>query len=160
MITALLPEFINMSAELCGFSAYVHRGTGYSEAYYATTVGMVGQKTMEKLLEVYAALPVGDSKLRDEALRWRILSDLELGAVARNIIKLWYTGIWFELPQYWHDAYGTLQDDRRFIPFTYAYPEGLLGPSVGAHPQGAKAQGYASWSEPPEPLEFQGDPML
>jgi hypothetical protein len=60
----------------------------------------------------------------------------------------------------WGDKFGTLANDRTFIPFTYGYTEGLLGPAVGAHPQGAKPQGYDSWAEPPQILEFSGNDFL
>src|SRR5438046_564436 len=102
--TVLLREFIAMSAELCGFSAYVLRGTGYSEEYYGIVAKTVGEETMDELVELYAALPTDNPTLRDKAIRLRILGDPKLGPVARNIIKLWYTSIWFELPKNWHDV--------------------------------------------------------
>jgi hypothetical protein len=30
-----------------------------------------------------------------------------------------------------------------------SYTEGLLWPTIGANPNGAKAPGYASWAQPP-----------
>jgi hypothetical protein len=152
-------EFITLSSELCGFSEFTLRGTGYADAYLAGIIDMVGSELVDELLTTYGRLPAGDPEARDRALRAWILSDEKLGPIARNIVKLWYTSIWFELPAAWHAKFRTRREDRRFIPFTYAYPEGLLAPAVGAHVQGARAPGYGSWAEPPILLEFDGDPM-
>src|SRR5262249_56415818 len=89
---------------------------------------------------------------KDKLLRSKILSDEEFGPIARNILKLWYVSTWFELPRSWREKFGPLVNDRTFIPFAYAYPEGLLWPVVGSHPAGAKAPGYASWTEAPKIL--------
>jgi hypothetical protein len=72
--------------------------------------------------------------------------------MSRNIIKLWYTATWFELPAAWKQKFGERPNDRTFIPYTYAYPESLLGPAVGAHPAGAKPTSHQSWMFPPEYL--------
>jgi len=151
--------FVTLSSELCGFSELTLRGTGYADAYFAAVVDMVGNDLVEELLTTYGRLPA-DPEARDRTLRARILSDEKLGPIARNIVKLWYTSIWFELPDAWHKKFKTQREDRRFIPFTYAYREGLLAPAVGAHVQGAKPPGYGSWAERPVLLEFDGDPML
>jgi hypothetical protein len=152
-------DFMALSSELCGFSVFTLRGTGYAGPYFATLTDMVGPELVDELLAAYRRLPVAPEE-RDRALRAQILSDEALGPIARNIIKLWYTSIWFELPAALYARVGTGRKNERFIPFTYAYPEGLLAPAVGAHVQGAKAPGYGSWSEPPILLEFDGDPML
>jgi hypothetical protein len=158
--TARLQEFINLSVELCGLSEFTLRGTGYAEAYYSTVISIVGQDTVDRLLNTFATLPANDQSARDKTLRTEILSDEEFGPIARNIIKLWYVSTWFELPRAWQDKFGPLANDRTFIPFTYAYAEGLLGPAVGAHPPGAKPPGYGSWAERPEILEFSGNDFL
>ena len=155
-----MQAFLTLSSELCGFSEFTLLGTGYADGYFTTVMEMAGAELIDDLLAAYHELPAGDPATRDRRLRADILSDDRIGPVARNIIKLWYTSIWFELPTDWHAKYQTLHEDRSFIPFTYAYPEGLLGPAVGAHVQGAKPTGYGSWKSPPEPLEFEGDLLL
>ena len=156
----MFQTFIALSSELCGFSEVTLRGTGYAEAYFSTVLDIAGTAVVDELLTTYDRLPAGSPEARDSALRARILSDDKLGPIARNIVKLWYTSIWYELPASWHARFKTQREDRRFIPFAYAYPEGLLAPSVGAHVQGAKAPGYGSWADPPILLEFDGDSML
>ncbi len=143
-----LPSFLTLSAELCGISVFTLQGTGCAELYYSTLTGVVGQVLVAELLAAFAALP-SDPASRATALRATILGNEKLGPVARNIVKLWYVSTWFELPHEWRQQFGVPPTDRTFIPSPYAYPEGLLWWSVGSHPSGAKATGYASWTEPP-----------
>ena len=63
---------------------------------------------------------------------------------------MWYVSIWFQLPAAWHESFGPAVNDGTFVVSTYAYTEGLLGPAVGAHVQGAKAPGYGTWANKPE----------
>ncbi len=156
-----LQKFLNLSVELCGFSEFTLRGTGYAPQYHELVRQMVGPDCLGDLLTAYGRLPGESPEDRDSALRQQILSDDKIGPIARNIIKLWFTSIWFELPSEWRQKFDPqCKNDHRFIPFTYAYPEGLLGPAVGAHVQGAKPSGYGTWAEPPVIPEFDGDPML
>ena len=98
------------------------------------------------------------TRIREEAdrggdigdlLRRDIFGDSRLGPIARNVIKLWYVGIWYELPREWSDAYGQRERDTKFTVSPTAYTEGLLWPAMDANPPGAKAPGYASWTRPP-----------
>jgi hypothetical protein len=86
-----------------------------------------------------------------------VLGHDEIGPIARNIIKLWYTATWFKLPPEWDEKFRTIENDRMYLPAVYAYPESLLGPSVGAHPAGAKPTGYQSWVLPPNYLPYVED---
>jgi hypothetical protein len=77
-----------------------------------------------------------------------------LGPVARNIIRLWYVAIWYELPKRWKERFGGIDGEMPEFDETYvvspaAYTEGLLWRAIGAHPAGAKAPGYGEWAEPP-----------
>jgi hypothetical protein len=141
--------FIKLSADLCGISAFTLEGTGCAELYLKSVVGVVGEAVVEELLAAHAALPSGNSAARTAALRATILGHEKLGPIARNIIKLWYVSTWFRLPPEWREKFGVPPSDRTFIPSPYAYPEGLLWWAVGSHPSGAKAPGYASWTEAP-----------
>ena len=87
-------------------------------------------------------------------LRRSILGDARLGPVARNIMKLWYLGIWYELPRPWIEANGARAANITFMVSAEAYTEGLVWPAVGANPPGAKAPGYASWTGPPQIPHF------
>jgi hypothetical protein len=84
----------------------------------------------------------------------RFVEHPELGPIARNIIKLWYTATWYQLSDAWRQQNGERPADRDFVPFPYAYAESLLGPAVGAHPAGAKPTGHQSWTLPPDYLDI------
>jgi len=149
---ARFEAFLKLSSVLTDFPEFQLRGTGQAELYYTTASGIVGDGVMDALLEAFEAAGQearGDAAQFDKQMRVRILSDDKLGPVARNLIKLWYIGTWYQLPNAWRERFGVVGEDKTFIPSPYSYVEGLLWPAIGAHPPGAKAPGYGTWTEPP-----------
>ena len=144
-------NFLLLSVQLCGITSFDLMGTGYTRRYFETVENIVGHDLLHRLLEAFAALPTAPTG-RSEGLQAVILNHPELGPVARNIIKLWYTATWFQLPPTWRLNFGARPEDRTFVPYPYAYAESLLGAAVGAHPAGAKPTGHQSWTLPPEYL--------
>ena len=152
-----MDRFLAFSAEVTAFSPYELRGTGMAETYLDTAIEVVGDQTVDDLLDAYDKAPASigkDRALRDAHLRLAIFGDAKLGPVARNIIKLWYVGIWYELPRAWIEAYGASPVDFTQMASAQAYTEGLLWPAIGANPPGAKAPGFASWVGPPQIPSF------
>lgn len=147
-----MASFLAFSAEMTAFTAFDLRGTGMAETYLDTATTVVGDDTIDTLLTAYAAAPAAldDRTLRDAHLRLAIFGDARLGPVARNLIKLWYVGIWYELPRAWIEAFGARTANIKFMASAQAYTEGLLWPAIGANPPGAKAPGYASWVAAPQ----------
>ena len=141
-----LERFLAFSADVTAFSDFQLRGTGQAEPYLATVVDVVGEALVDELLERHARLPDGD---RETSLRREIFSDEQLGPIARNLVKLWFVGIWYELPAAWREAFGARERDVTFMVSATAYTEGLLWPAIGANPPGAKAPGYGTWAAPP-----------
>jgi len=141
-----LERFLAFSADVTAFSDFQLRGTGQAEPYLATVVDVVGEALVDELLERHARLPDGD---RETSLRREIFSDEQLGPIARNVVKLWFVGIWYELPAAWREAFGARERDVTFMVSATAYTEGLLWPAIGANPPGAKAPGYGTWAAPP-----------
>ncbi|MDB4729960.1 hypothetical protein OAF58_00575 [bacterium] len=147
-----LSDFIALSEILTGFSEFKLNGTGQTERYYATVSNIVGEATMSELLSTYTALidtSGDDTALIDKKLRADILSSEKLGPIARNLIKLWYIGTWYKLPDAWHAQFESASEDHDFVPHPNSYVEGLLWPAIGAHPPGAKAPGYGTWTDAP-----------
>ena len=142
-----LDGFLAFSADVTAFSVFTLRGTGQAEAYLSTVTGVVGEALVDELLERYAR--VRESGALEDGLRREIFSDERLGPIARNIVKLWFVGIWYELPPAWTEAFGAREGDVTFTVSAAAYVEGLLWPAIGANPPGAKAPGYGSWVGPP-----------
>lgn len=144
----MMDQFLALSIELTGYSKFILEGTGQADEYLAAAVKTVGNPIVEELLAQYAAgtkLP----RNRKEELRREILGDEKLGPVARNIIKMWYIGIWEPLPSRWIECYGPIEINSGFMVSAAAYREGLLWLTIGANPPGAKAIGYGAWALPP-----------
>ena len=132
MTGQLSEEFLSLSVDLTAFGETDLLGTGLAYEYLAKVRAACGDEVVIALLNAHRAAradAAGDNgshdRIRlDRALRHRIFSDDRLGPVARNVIKLWYAGMWYGLP-----------------------PE--LWRAIGANPPGAKPPGYGTWAEPP-----------
>jgi hypothetical protein len=151
-MTTRLERFLAFSADATAFTRFELQATGQAQEYLDTVVRIVGATIVDRLLDLHAsvvAATAGDGARRDDLLRRDILSDPQLGPVARNIVKMWFVGIWYELPREWTEAFGARPGDVTFVVSATAYAEGLLWPAIGAHPPGAKAPGYGSWAFPP-----------
>ncbi|MEV6297241.1 hypothetical protein AB0M41_44250 [Streptomyces sp. NPDC051896] len=155
-------EFISLSVDLTAFAETDLLGTGMACDYLAKVRSACGDEVVTALLDAHraaradAAVDVAsnartpiDAALFDRALRYRIFSDDRLGPVARNVIKLWYAGMWYALPPEWIDRYGADTASGTATVTAASYQEGLLWRAIGANPPGAKAPGYGSWAQPP-----------
>ncbi len=148
----LMAAFLGLSATLTGYTRFRLLGTGQAELYLATTRDAVGDDVLEDLLETSLAVhddAAGDEQALDRGLRLRVLSDDRLGSVARNVIKMWFIGTWYQLPLEWRDAHANREPDTTHVVSPASYTEGLLWPTIGANPPGAKGQGFGTWAEPP-----------
>jgi hypothetical protein len=111
---------------------------------------VVGSTVTDRLLGAYDRVKASVSgEPVEDAIRCEILSDPTLGPVARNIVKLWYVGIWYALPAAWSELNGARPADTTFTVSATAYTEGLLWPAIGANPPGAKPPGFGTWVGPP-----------
>jgi hypothetical protein len=147
----LLDDFLRFSEVLTGVGIVDLRGTGNAQSFLDTVADMAGSQNLEQLLAAWRPLATLQSDELAAAMRRQILGDERLGPVARNILKLWFIGTWDPLPASWHQLYGGRCDDlEAFNPSANAYIEGLLWPTIGASPMGAKAPGYGTWQFPPK----------
>jgi hypothetical protein len=150
-------EFIRLSVDLTAFEATDLLGTGLAHEYLAKVRAACGDEVVTALLDAHRAArsdAAGDAggcdpTRLDRALRHRIFSDDRLGPVARNVVKLWYAGMWYGLPPEWIDRYGARSAADTSTVTAASYQEGLLWRAIAANPPGAKAPGYGSWVEPP-----------
>ena len=161
--TDLARRFLAFSAEVTAFTVFDLYGTGQAMSYLETVARVVGEGLLAELLDAYdrtdgrADPASADRQARATALEAEIFSNEKLGPIARNIIKLWYVGVWYELPLDWTDSFGTLENDGTFTASPAAYPEGLLWRAIGANPPGAHGPGYGSWAQPPRIPPIPGD---
>lgn len=144
-----IDEFLALSVVLTGFAPYDLQGTGVADELLATLWRIVPQPARE-LLDTWRAIaqapPPGGV---DEGVRTRILGDAKLGPVARNVITMWYTGLWVPLPTQWHYAYGAFPEDQNQVVSALAYQESLVWKAAGTHPMGARQPGFGTWALPP-----------
>ena len=147
-------EFLAMSALLTGYSRVQLAGTGLTGAYLGAIDAALPDGVLDDLLGAFARLltQAGSSGTGPEAhVAPAILDDPRLGPVARNVILLWYCGTWTALSEAWHAAYGASSRDATRVVSAQAYQGGLQWAAAGAHPAGARQQGFGAWSAPPEP---------
>jgi hypothetical protein len=145
-----LKRFLAFSSEVTGFSVFDLEGTGQAQSFFNAFIGVLGMGLVDEFLRTYAGLDeLGGVEEREMALRRSFFSDEKLGPIARNVITMWYVGLWTELPAEWIDAYGANENDQTFMVSPTAYTEALLWPAIGANPPGAKGPGYGSWARPP-----------
>ena len=147
-----LDDFLKLSAVLTGYDRADLHGTGMVRPYYDELVSIVGEAIVGELLgEAVSSLQGtgGDAREQEEAIRRKILDDEKLGPVARNVIKMWYVGNWYQLPREWRDTYGAHARDTDHVVSAAAYQEGLVWRAIGSHPPGAKQPGFGTWSQPP-----------
>ena len=144
----LLDDFLSLSAALTGFSVAQLQGTGMGAAYLDELVAVVGDELTTGLTRA------GTLALRwpddvEEQIRLRVMEDPDLGPVARNLVVLWYTGSWSQLPADWRERHGAGSLDADRLLSAQSWTEALMWPAIGAHPTGAKPPGFASWVGPP-----------
>lgn len=94
-LASVLDRFVAFSTQATAFSAVDLWGTGQAAAYLAVVTDEVGEPVLRELLD---AFDVADES---GGLDGEIFDSPKLGPLARNIIKLWYSGVWYELPPEW-----------------------------------------------------------
>jgi len=154
--------FLDLSVALTGVSKFELQGTGQASLFYSTSQDILGDRILTELLQAFqnarARADSGAVSL-SESIQQDVLGSEKHGPIARNIIKLWYLGTWYQLPGAWRNSFGVHPKDVTFVLSPAAFTEGLLWPTLGVNPPGAKAQGYGSWAGKPYPLDTQsGNP--
>lgn len=127
--------FISLSAELTGYSPLQLIGTGMCDQYLAELERVLPAGMVEEFLSARPGLPV--------------LQDPTWGPVARRVMILWYCGSWTALPDAWHAIHGACPADTDHVVSAEAYQAGLQWVAVGAHPAGARQQGFGAWAQAP-----------
>mgnify|MGYP005634273131 CR=1 FL=1 len=144
-----LKAFLALSAHVTGYSTFVLLGTGQADDYLSAVRRVVGDATVAELLQTWGRIEAAGHGDRDKLLRRDLLSHAKLGPIVRRIMKMWYVGTWYELDTDWQEEFGILENNTTFVVSATAYTEGLLWPTIGANPSGAKPFGYGIWATPP-----------
>jgi hypothetical protein len=147
-MTSRPQSFVELSAALTGVNPVLLHGTGMVQAYLRKIESVVPSRLLERLLGTFA----GAGKNSAERCLEGILDDEDLGPVARAITVLWYCGAWTGLPEAWRARNGDVPGDASGVVSSAAYQAGLQWSVVGAHPAGARQQGFGAWSTEPTDL--------
>lgn len=146
--------FLAISAVLTGYSRAELHATGCAADYWEQFRQVAPAALLDEFLAHGPGLEAGlagDAAGSERRVRDTYLASESLGPLARALIQLWYLGQWVPLPQEWRRAWGASRFDVARIISTRAYKEGLVWSAIGAHPMGAKQQGFGAWAlEPPK----------
>ena len=147
-MTSRPQSFLELSAALTGVSPVLLHGTGMTQAYLGKISSAVPEALLERLFTAYSNASGNSVQHGLEA----ILDDSDLGPVARAIAVMWYCGTWTELPEAWRARNGATPGDTTGVVSGAAYQAGLQWTVIGAHPAGARQQGFGVWSTDPADL--------
>lgn len=141
-------RFVQLSAALTGFSQVDLLGTGMAVAHLRTLEVILPTGIMDDLFMAGEGVASGTEP--EGVAGPRLLDDPKLGPVVRNLILLWYCGVWTALPDAWRAAHGASPLDVTHVVSAEAYRAGLQWVAAGAHAAGAAQQGFGAWALPPE----------
>lgn len=150
--------FAALSAALTGYDGAALWATGCLPDYRRQLGAVAGPALMTRLEAAgrdLAALPEGAP--REALMRDAVLADPDLGPLARSLVQLWYLGQWTPMPPDWVERNGARREDVARILSPRSYREGLVWDAIGAHPMGAKQQGFGAWADEP-PVEIGPEP--
>jgi hypothetical protein len=150
---AEVDAFFAISALLTGYTRAELHATGCGEEYWQQFRQVTPARILREFLSHRPALEKAlskDPKTVASDVRRIYMSSDRLGPLARSLIQLWYLGQWVPLPQNWCRTFGVSRFNVSMIISTRTYKEGLVWDAIGAHPMGAKQQGFGAWAaEPP-----------
>jgi hypothetical protein len=139
-------QFVEVSVALTGFSEAELFATGLVKANFDEVALVVGRTLRCDFLKINVKRP-GDALSNNWA------------PLARNLIRMWYTGQWKHLQPDWPHNYFSEKElekylqgydefgrdiDRVISPLSYQ--AGLVWRAIGVNPPGAKQPGFASWT--------------
>jgi len=143
-----LEVFVELSEVLTGFGWNTLAGdpelTRVKQEYFATVRRHVPAELFEALLTAYQGIVRGSERSRleiEEEVTREIVADSRFGPVARNIVKMWYLGVWYNPPA--QSRYG-------YVVSSEAYRSGLVWQVMQAHPVGDSRLPFGYWTRLPE----------
>jgi len=149
-------QFLLVSSVLTGFDEVDLHGTGMVDRYLAELVAVIGEEAADDVLSACAGIVTrhaSNARRQASAIEREMLSSPRLGPVARNIIKMWYLGVWSRLPDTWERSGRRIAADVDRVISADAYVESLVWRAIDSHPPGARQPGFGSWAMPPQPTE-------
>jgi hypothetical protein len=133
--------FLDISSLLTGFTRIELEATGMSDFYYITICEVCNAENLDYFLMKSQAILLdscGDLETANASIALNLIPDGNYDAIAKRIILLWYTGMWFTDLSNLYNATSFLSAD--------SYQQGLVWKIIGSHPPGGKQPGYGSWA--------------
>lgn len=104
----MMDDFLELSSILTSIPVGDLRQTGLAQSYFDNLLRYVGRDLTIELMAVYKSFRIQCKEA--EKLRFSVKQQLrthpKLGPVARNLLKMWRTAHWHQMPQHWQDQYG------------------------------------------------------
>lgn len=142
-----LAQFAALSQVLTGYGAETilpkndtqHQAQEYLDTLYKP--GLVAPETLLELTNTWIDISANPAGQWEQLVQSEMMDGPELGGVTRNIIYMWYLGIWYDLNQV---------SANDFVVSSKAYQNSLVWGTMGAHPMGYSEGNYGYWSTPPK----------
>lgn len=142
--------FARLSAMLTGYDEAALWATGCLPDYRRQVAAVAGPALAARLVAAAHELAkLQEGPAHEARTRETVFADPDLGPLARSLIQMWYLGQWMPTPSEWVARNGARREDVAHILSPRAYREGLVWDAIGAHPLGAKPQGFGAWAQEP-----------
>jgi len=104
--------------------------------------GLIPSTLLQQLTTTWTAILASPSTIdQEQQVQDKIVNNQEIGPLAKNIINLWYLGIWYDIFKT-----SATQD---FVVSAKAYKNSLVWTTIGAHPMGYSEGNFGYWNTPP-----------
>ena len=144
--------FLELSAELTGYSATDLEGTGLVDTWQGLLEQQAEGSTIDQL---YAAarrvLEHPSGPARAHAMKMEIVASPTYWPMCTAVIQAWYMGAWTNFGAAWYTFIGEkppkgVVPGATHVPSAQAYEQQLSYRGAGAHPPGARPTGHGGWS--------------
>jgi hypothetical protein len=160
--------FLELSAELTGYSRIELEGTGLANMYFELVCYDIGNDVSDILFNTARKVLKQKGGARDHAMQVDITASPLLWPVCESIVMLWYQGQWTRMTGTWYSYFAgikpppsiivpDIQPGGTLVPSAAAYTEQLSYKAAGAHPPGAHPTGFGGWSIVPVFGDFTTD---
>jgi hypothetical protein len=135
-----IDNFINLSAVLTGYDALELKPNNDTQKVAQTYFDTLNNNAPADVLEAMYTTFLGITGDIEQGVLEQILQNPTFGQLARNIIQMWYTGLW----------YGLYPGESDYVISATAYTDGLVWKAMGAHPMGFSEENFGYWADPPQ----------
>ena len=139
-----LDTFVSLSVILTGYDQETIQPSldtqHLAQLYFDTLNKNAPAATVTALFSAFTNITTGTPQVDIVSqVKTKIIADPVLGPVAKNIIRMWYLGVW----------YTDDQQQNGFVVSATAYKNGLVWGAMGAHPMGYSQENFGYWGIPP-----------